>query len=357
VTTSVRIVQEFGSIDNEARRWNLLSDASNSPMHQYGWVKACSGAFSNFGRLQLIVVGTETGEPSALGALIMRGKRLMRIECLGVDELYEPTDFPHSDPAALEALVKTLIEFQRPLLLRRVLADSPVLAALQKGFRTRGVLLSRPAIGYPWIKLDASWAEPESKLSPSRRSSLRRAQRRAREIGPIQYEIVAPKPAELPALLSKSLQIEAANWKGRSGSALLSDLERRRFFDEYTAIASERGVLRLCFLKIGDRAAATQIAVESSGGFWLLKVGYDETFARCSPGNLLMLGTLRYAANRGLRSYEFLGSTEPWTEMWTDRVRPCVSVRAYPCNIRGAAALGSDAMRFGWTWLNRRLTL
>src|SRR5262247_3055562 len=323
-------------------------------MNQYGWVKACSNAFAGDGKLQLIVIGSEAGQPGALGPLIMRGKRLNRIECLGVDELYEPTDFPHSDPVALEALVKTLVELRRPLLLRRVLADSPVLAALQKSFKTRGVLLSRPAIGYPWIELDASWSEPESKLSPSRRSSLRRAQRRAREIGPIQYEIVAPNPLELPTLLSKSLEIEAANWKGRSGSALLSDLERRHFFDEYTAVASERGILRLCFLKIGDRAAATQIAVESGGGFWLLKVGYDETFARCSPGNLLMLETLRYAAKRGLRTYEFLGSAEPWTEMWTDRLRPCVSVWAYPNNTRGAAAFVWDVVRSGWEKLNRR---
>ena len=110
----------------------------------------------------------------------------------------------------------------------------------------------------------------------------------------------------------------------------------------------------MCFLKIGGVAAATQIAVESGGGFWLLKVGYDENFARCSPGNLLMLESLRYAANRGLKSYEFLGSAEPWTEMWTDRVRPCVSVWAYPNNFRGAAALALDAVRFASERLSRR---
>src|SRR5205823_5257785 len=101
-------------------------------MHQYGWVKACSDAFAGFGQLQLIVIGAEAGQPGALGALIMRGKHLNRMECLGVDELYEPTDFPHSDPASLQALVRALVEFRRPLLLRRILADSPVLAALRE---------------------------------------------------------------------------------------------------------------------------------------------------------------------------------------------------------------------------------
>ena len=95
-------------------------------------------------------------------------------------------------------------------------------------------------------------------------------------------------------------------------------------------------------------------AVESGGRFWLLKVGYDEAFARCSPGHLLMVETLRYAAQRGLRTFEFLGSAEQWTQVWTDEVRPCVSVWAYPHNCRGVAAFTWDAFRFGWERLQRQ---
>lgn len=351
MTTAVRIVEEFGAIENEAKDWRLLDEQANSPMHHYAWVKACSTAFAGCGNLRLIVVGA--GEPGALGPLVVRGRTITRIECLGVDELYEPTDFPHSDPASLSCLVNALVEFKYPILLRRILADSPVLSALRKAFYSRGLLLTRPVNGYPWIALDPSWIEPEKKLSASRRSSVRRAIRKAGEIGTIEYEIVSPKPNQLQDLLNQSLQVEAASWKGRSGSALLADGDRRRFFEQYTAIASERGVLRLCFMKIGGHAAATQIAVECGSGFWLLKVGYDETFARCSPGNLLMLETLRYAASRGLRTYEFLGSSEPWTDVWTNLLRPCVSVWAYPKNHRGMTALTWDALRYGWERLNR----
>ena len=120
MTRSVRIVEEFGAIEDEAKRWRLLSEDSNSPMQQYAWVKACSDAFADCGKLHLIVVGTD--QPGALGPFIIRGRRLNRMECLGVDELYEPSDFPHSDPASLICLVNTLVELRRPLLLRRILA-------------------------------------------------------------------------------------------------------------------------------------------------------------------------------------------------------------------------------------------
>jgi CelD/BcsL family acetyltransferase involved in cellulose biosynthesis len=352
VTTSVRIVQEFDVIASEAQRWAVLAEQSNRPMHQYAWVKACTNAFVDDCKLQLIVVGA--GEPGALGPLVMRGRRLNRMECLGVDELYEPTDFPHSDPASLARLVDSLVELRRPIFLKRVLADSPVLPALRQGFHSKGILITRPAVGYPWIALDPTWFEPEKKLSPSRRSSLRRAQRRAGETGPIRFEVFSPTAAELPALLADMFRIEAAGWKGQTGSALLSDPNRRRFYEQYAAIASERGILRLAFMYIDGRSVATQFAVESGGGFWLLKVGYDEAYARSSPGNLLMVETLKYAVQRGLKTYEFLGSAEPWTQVWTSLVRPCVSVFAYPNNLRGAAAFTFDAVRFGWNRLNRK---
>jgi CelD/BcsL family acetyltransferase involved in cellulose biosynthesis len=111
----------------------------------------------------------------------------------------------------------------------------------------------------------------------------------------------------------------------------------------------------LCFLRIGDRIAAAQLAVESDERFWLLKIGYDEAFARYSPGNLLMRETVRYAANRGLLSYEFLGTPEQWTRMWTDRIRACVSIRAYPARPWGVAALVADAVHTGVHKLSVRL--
>jgi CelD/BcsL family acetyltransferase involved in cellulose biosynthesis len=352
VSTSVRIVQEFGTVENEAKSWDLIAEEVNSPMHQYAWVKACSDAFLTGGELQLIVVGAD--QPRALGPLIMRGRPLNRMECLGVDELYEPTDFPHLDPDSLTCLVNALIKLRRPLLLRRILADSPVLAALREAFQSQGLLITRPATGYPWIPLDESWTRPEEKLSASRRSSCRRARRKAHSLGPIDYEVLSPTPDELPPLLQESFRVEAAGWKGRTGSALLSDPHRRQFYEKYATIASAKGILRLCFMKIGGTVAATQIAVESGGRFWLLKVGYDETFARCSPGHLLMVETLRYAAERNLRTFEFLGSAEPWTTVWTMQVRPCLSVWAYPNNFRGFAAFGCDAVRYGWERLHRK---
>jgi CelD/BcsL family acetyltransferase involved in cellulose biosynthesis len=101
----------------------------------------------------------------------------------------------------------------------------------------------------------------------------------------------------------------------------------------------------MCVLRIGGQPAAAQIAIESGSRFDLLRAGYDEQFSRCSPGMLLTAESIRYAARRGLRSYQFNGDVEPWTKVWTSREHACCSLRAYPFSPRGVCALGADAGR------------
>ncbi len=207
--------------------------------------------------------------------------------------------------------------------------------------------------GSPWIPLDAGWARPEDKLDPGRRSDLRRAWRIAQQVGAVRTEVLSPDPAALSAVLDEAFQIEQASWKGRALTALASDAARGLFYRRYAEAACERGVLRVCFLRVGGRAAAMQLAIESGDRFWLLKIGYDEGFRRCSPGTLLMRETIRYAAERGLTGYEFLGVVEPWTAAWTKEARSCVSVRVYPARWRGLVALAADLRDYAGRGLGR----
>jgi CelD/BcsL family acetyltransferase involved in cellulose biosynthesis len=343
---SVRIVRSAGELDELAATWDgLLAEGAGFPMLSHAWMRACTAAFAGHGQLEVTVV--ENGHGAAVAPLIIRRGAIPRLELLGVEETGEPSDLMAGDPSALALLAEALVRTRRPLFLKRIPAESPAVAALQRAYGGKGVVIARPHAGYPWVPLDATWSCPESRLNAGRRSDLRRVRRIAEGLGPVTIEVVSPSPAELPNLLEEAFCVEAASWKSRRGSAVLDDAARRMFYSRYALSAARQGILRLGFLRIGGRAAAMQIAVESAGRFWLLKMGYDETFARCSPGTLLMIETLRYAATRGLSSYEFLGAVEPWTLMWTRLVRPCVSLRAYPATAQGVTALLVDAVKFG----------
>jgi len=349
--TAVPVPQEpseaFSDSEQPGRfhTWKILSAEADRPTHHHAWLNSCLDHFAGTCRRTFLTVGGE--KPTAVAPLIMRGDASHRLEIPGVNELYEPAEFPHANQQSLNALTESIARSALPLVLKRVHADSPLIGALRSAYRHRGFMVVRPVAGYPWISLDDGWRDPESMLSPARRSSLRRARRNAAQIGEIEIEINQVNDASLARALEEAFQIEASGWKGRSGTALASDECRRAFYEQYAIEAHRAGILRLCFLRIAGRAVAMQIAVECGGRFWLLKMGYDESYSKCSPGNLLMIETIRHAASRGLKSYEFLGIADAWTAMWTDQVRPCVSVLTYPRSLRGAWALATDVTSYG----------
>lgn len=261
----------------------------------------------------------------------------------GVDELNEPMDFVYETQAALDNLARQLVRRGLPLRLPRIRRDSPTIDALRRAVGSLGRVVVRPQANFPFIDLHPGWLEPESLLSSRRRSDFRRALKRAQELGDVRSEIIVPQAHDLDELLAIALDIEARSWKGEAGTALRHDPRRAEFFARYTRQACEQGILRLNFLHIGYDIAAMQIAVEQDAGLWLLKVGYDPEFARCSPGNLLIADTIRYAVDAGLSSYEFLGTSETWTRVWTEQEHETVSVRVYPASVSSAAVLIADA--------------
>jgi len=324
--------------------WQALESEITSPIQQCLWSESCCATLPLDGVLHFVVVktGSQTG---AIAPLVRANGVLGRLEHLGVEYLREPTDLVFSDPPALKNLANALVKLGSPLFLDRVPADSPTVAAVQAAYRGRGMVLIRRAQPYPRISLHPGWRKPESQFNSGRRSDLRRAVRIAEKIGPLSCQILSPTPSQLGPILEEALEVEAANWKGSKGSAIAHDTLRGQFYRHYAAAASAAGILRVCFLRVGSKAAAMQLALECGGSFWLLKIGYREEFARCSPGMLLIAETIRYAASRGLRSYEFLGNVDNGTRVWTQDEIQCVTIRAYPFRPRGVAALAADAVQ------------
>ena len=258
-------------------------------------------------------------------------------------EMYEIMDFVHADEIALSELARAIVRTGRPLDLKRIPAGSPAAAAIEEAYRGRGIVRRQPTGGSPWIPLDDSWTEPEMRLEAGRRSDLRRARRQAEKMGTVETAIIAPTRAQLPQLLRRSLSSGSRRLERRHGTALAADPVRGDFFRRYAEHACAKGMLRMCILRIGGRPAAAQIAIESGSRFDLLRAGYDEQFARCSPGMLLTAETIRYAARRGLRSYEFNGDVEPWTKVWTRHEHACCS--AARLSLQPARRMGAVGRR------------
>ena len=81
------------------------------------------------------------------------------------------------------------------------------------------------------------------------------------------------------------------------------------------------------------------IAIVAYNSFWVLKLGYDETFSKCSPGILLAMDTIEYSFKQQLTHYEFLGSNEKWQHGWPVLQHQYCALLIFPYSCQGIAGL------------------
>jgi CelD/BcsL family acetyltransferase involved in cellulose biosynthesis len=338
------VVTDLAQLASLAQAWDAIEQGFPSPMQHSDWSLACMDVLRHRGQPRALVEAAD-GKLCGIAPLVI--DRLVwppRAVLAGVADLQEPMDLIYKDQASLERLVQRLVDLRMPLSLERIPAESPALPVLRRAFAGRGMVVERSRACFPYINLSPAWHDPAGQLSSRRRSDLRRAWKRAEAFGEVTCEVMTPPLEKLDELFEAALEVEGRSWKGEAGTALIHDPIRSSFYRQYAHAACRRGTLRFCWLRFGSATVAVQFAIEESQRLWLLKIGYDEQYARCSPGNLLICETLRYAAQKGLVSYEFLGSSDDWTRVWTRDERHTVCVRIYPYNVAGMVAFAQQSL-------------
>jgi CelD/BcsL family acetyltransferase involved in cellulose biosynthesis len=125
-----------------------------------------------------------------------------------------------------------------------------------------------------------------------------------------------------PESLQQFYGLEQNGWKGKRGTAIACSAEMRQFYDSIANFAAQYGYLSLYFLHQGDSVLAAHFALTCGGGYYPLKVAYDERYSQYGPGHLIIGAVLRDCAARGLSEFDCLGH---WTEAkakWASQVRP-----------------------------------
>lgn len=334
--------------------WQRLESAAALPTQSHAFAAALARTLLADQAIRIVHAADGEGLAAILPLSLETGA-FARLRMIGEREIFESTDALLRDADAASPLAEALARQPRPLDLDRIPAASSLIPAVRAAMRGRGLTLVRPALSSPLIPLDESWIDPASQFNSGRRSDFRRAARKAEEQGAVAYEILSPGPDQFDALFEEAIAVEQRSWKREAGSALAVDQAKALFFRDFFRAAAAEGTLRVAFMRIDGQIVAMQLALESLGRFWLFKIGFDEAYARCSPGTLLMLHTIGWAAGRGLTAYELLGNVEPWiARFWTREQRDCVRLRTYPFNPAGALAFAADALIFAREKLGRR---
>ena len=124
-------------------------------------------------------------------------------------------------------------------------------------------------------------------VSRLHRKEMRRQWRQLEDMGTLEFT-VARQPAEIRFRMEEFLALEASGWKGRKRTALVVDRYRAAFAREAITNLAEADAVRIHTLDLNGKAIASIVVFMMAGEAFTWKTAYDETFARFSPGKLLI---------------------------------------------------------------------
>ncbi|MGX7951850.1 GNAT family N-acetyltransferase [Tsuneonella sp. HG249] len=185
--------------------------------------------------------------------------------------------------------------------LEQLPGDGPLYTALRDVCAAEG--RAAAAVQRTERALLASDLSPEeyfnASLSAKKRKELRRQFARLSEEGEVRFER-RHGATGLRAWADQFLELEAAGWKGKEGSALASDAAKTAFFHDALAGAAANGRLERLAIILDGAPIAMLANFITPPGAYSFKTAYDERFARFSPGVLLQRENLDLLAREDI---------------------------------------------------------
>ncbi|RDI60004.1 acetyltransferase (GNAT) family protein [Microvirga subterranea] len=129
------------------------------------------------------------------------------------------------------------------------------------------------------------------------RKNVRRYRRKLDQRGTASFEVRRGDIGN-DGLLAEYMALEAAGWKGRSGSAMVHDQKTVEFYSELIGGLSRHNQWEWHTIRVDGRLVAAQMGVVCGRTLILPKYTFDEDFAECRLGSLLTEEVYRDAFSR-----------------------------------------------------------
>jgi CelD/BcsL family acetyltransferase involved in cellulose biosynthesis len=341
---TIQVIDNVAALWKLAPEWNDLVERvrPDHPFLRHEWILSWYDAYGSSSELHILLARSDR-ELIGIAPLMISMSRSFAIPVRTVGFIYNwhtpRLDFLASRDSTevYAAFWNHLVEHQLHwdvLQLSQLPADSPTLAAISQLAAQDGFLIGCwHSEDSPYVQIQGGWDKYLAGLRSHHRINTRSRMKRLEDSGDVQLEILTSS-ASHRAPLAEGLKLEAAGWKGRSGTAILSDPTDRKFYELLAGRLAASGLLRLIFLKVAAKRIAFAYAIEYQRKLYVLKLGYDPEFSKYSPYNVLCYLLFRNLFSRGLERYEFLGAATDWKLNWTSDVRPHYWLYVFPARAR-----------------------
>lgn len=190
-------------------------------------------------------------------------------------------------------------------------AADGALAAVLRSLSGRGHLLSaRPGPRWWRIELPADYAGYLQQVSRSHRTQLRRAERRATELG-IELEAARDEAGRARAFHVLA-ELHARRRRQLGDAGAFASARFRAFHDEVSGRLMRRGAAWLSTLSRDGRALAAMYALVGDGVFYAYQSGLDPDALDLEPGRLMLIRLVQEAIGRGASAVDLLRGDQPY---------------------------------------------
>jgi Acetyltransferase (GNAT) domain len=138
------------------------------------------------------------------------------------------------------------------------------------------------------LKLSNPGSAPLSNFDRKRRKEFKRLRARLGEQGKLTAESLQIGQSSA-GFVKEFLNLESSGWKGKKGTAIKAMPKLAEALHEAAEALHQMGKLRFWSLKLDGQTLATMFSIVEGPKAWLGKITYDESFAKYSPGVMLIL--------------------------------------------------------------------
>lgn len=341
----VRVIQDLAAFAAVEEPWNALANRTRAfPMARHEWL-LCDARAAGCDELAVFTAWRGSQLCAALPLAVTRSGGVRRLVWLS-SQMVEPETILHDDADALDAVWRAARSYGLPIFIRRLELPADALGRIEHTQPRRGHLVLRRATTQTVAAAVRDWTSFDRAMSGSSRSEMRRKRSGLAKHGAVEFHAVCPTPTEVDGYLDELLRVEAAGWKSRTQTAIAYRPVLAAFLRGYARRTAELGTLRLFFLSLAGENIAAQLLVEVDRRLWQFKIGYDERWAKYSPGRLLMFDILKWASTQGLEKVEYLGLGGGWQTRWPAEITPQHTLRFYPYTLNSGIAFAVDTVQF-----------
>lgn len=251
---------------------------------------------------------------------------------LGLHSHLTTFDFPLSADADVAAVGAAMYDafrnFKRRWTVvrwRRVMTNSNAMRVASALPHSRVVL--RPSSPCNTVDTARPAEELLATLPNNLRGNLRKLGRRLAQEGDTRVHF-ASADGDFAAAFDEFLRIESSGWKGGSGtmSAIAYRPEAQAFYESLLRQQSADFEPDIALLVCGQTAIAASLLIRTARWLHVYKIGYDESFRKFSPGNILLWNVLEKACASAVIDRVSLVTSFPWHAAWRPIPEPTMDV-------------------------------